>query len=131
MHGIIVRTELDEMLGQVTGNRVQLQQVLFNLVSNAIEAMQSTADRKMLIKTELESGGEVQVTVEDSGSGIDPKDIDKIFSSFFTTKIEGMGMGLSICRSIIESHGGRLWASPGHSRGAVFQFTLPLDRSKP
>jgi signal transduction histidine kinase len=120
-----VRTELDEMLGQVTANRVQLQQVLFNLVSNAIEAMQSAADRKMLIKSELESSGKVQVTVEDSGSGIDPKDIDKIFSSFFTTKIEGMGMGLSICRSIIESHGGRLWAYPGHSRGAVFRFSLP------
>ena len=126
-HGIIVRTELDEMLGQVTANRVQLQQVLFNLVSNAIEAMQSAADRKMLIKSELESGGKIQVTVEDSGSGIDPKDIDKIFSSFFTTKIEGMGMGLSICRSIIKSHGGRLWAYPGHSRGAVFQFTLPVE----
>ena len=115
-----MRTELDEMLGQVTGNRVQLQQVLFNLVSNAIEAMQSAADRKILIKSELESGGKVHVTVEDSGSGIDPKDIDKIFGSFFTTKIEGMGMGLSICRSIIESHGGRLWASPGHSRGRSF-----------
>ena len=128
-HRIIVRTELDEMLGPVTGNRVQLQQVLFNLVSNAIEAMQSAADRKILIKSELESGSEVHVTVEDSGSGIDPKDIDKIFGSFFTTKIEGMGMGLSICRSIIESHGGRLWASPGHSQGAVFRFTLPAGKS--
>jgi PAS domain S-box-containing protein len=130
-HRVVVRTELDGMLGPVAGNRVQLQQVLFNLVTNAIEAMQSTADRTMLIKSELESAGEVRVTVEDSGSGIDPKDIDKIFSTFFTTKLEGMGMGLSICRSIIESHGGRLWASPGHSRGAVFQFTLPVNRSKP
>jgi PAS domain S-box-containing protein len=127
-HGIVVRTELEEMLGQVTGNTVQLQQVLFNLISNAIEAMESAADRKMLIKSEFENCGEVQITVEDSGTGIDPKDIDKIFSSFFTTKIEGMGMGLSICRSIIESHGGRLWASPGHSRGAVFRFTLPTRR---
>jgi signal transduction histidine kinase len=126
-HWVVVRTELDGMLGPVTGNRVQLQQVLFNLVTNAIEAMESALDRKMLIKSELESGGEVRVTVEDSGSGIDPKDIDKIFSTFFTTKLEGMGMGLSICRSIIESHGGRLWASPGHSRGAVFQFTLPVE----
>jgi C4-dicarboxylate-specific signal transduction histidine kinase len=126
-HRVVVRTELDGMLGPVTGNRVQLQQVLFNLVTNAIEAMQSTADRTMLIKSELESAGEVRVTVEDSGSGIDPKDIDKIFSTFFTTKLEGMGMGLSICRSIIESHGGRLWASPGPSRGAVFQFTLPVE----
>jgi C4-dicarboxylate-specific signal transduction histidine kinase len=125
-HGVVVRTELDGRLGPVTGNRVQLQQVLFNLVTNAIEAMESALDRKMLIKSELESGG-VRVTVEDSGSGIDPKDIDKIFSSFFTTKLEGMGMGLSICRSIIESHGGRLWASPGHSLGAVFQFTLSVE----
>jgi PAS domain S-box-containing protein len=126
-HRIIVRTELDGTLGPVTGNRVQLQQVLFNLVNNAIEAMGSALDRKMRIKSELESGGDVRVTVEDSGGGIDPKDIDKIFSTFFTTKLEGMGMGLSICRSIIESHGGRLWASPGPSRGAVFQFTLPVE----
>ena len=124
-HWVVVRTELDGMLGPVTGNRVQLQQVLFNLVNNAIEAMESAPDRKIRIKSELESGGDVRVTVEDSGGGIDSKDIDKIFSTFFTTKLEGMGMGLSICRSIIESHGGRLWASPGHSRGAVFQFTLP------
>jgi signal transduction histidine kinase len=126
-HRIIVRAELDATLGPVTGNRVQLQQVLFNLVNNAIEAMGSALDRKMRIKSELESGGDVRVTVEDSGGGIDPKDIDKIFSTFFTTKLEGMGMGLSICRSIIESHGGRLWASPGPSRGAVFQFTLPVE----
>ena len=126
-HRIIVRTELDGTLGPVTGNRVQLQQVLFNLVNNAIEAMESALDRKMRIKSELESGGDVRVTVEDSGGGIDPKDIDKIFSTFFTTKLEGMGMGLSICRSIIELHGGRLWASPGPSRGAVFQFTLPVE----
>ena len=79
----------------------------------------------MLVKSEFRNG-EVRVTVEDSGSGIDPKDIDKIFSSFFTTKVEGMGMGLSICRSIVESHGGRLSALPGHSHGAAFQFTLPV-----
>jgi PAS domain S-box-containing protein len=124
-HGIVVRTELDETLVPVTGNRVQLQQVLFNLLSNAIEAMESLADRRMLVISELESGGEVRVTIEDSGSGIDPKDFDKIFNSFFTTKAEGMGMGLSICRSIVESHGGRLVAPPGQSRGAAFQFTLP------
>ncbi|MGB8555336.1 MAG: ATP-binding protein, partial [Pseudolabrys sp.] len=108
-HGVVVCTELDEALIPVTGNRVQLQQVLFNLVTNAIEAMELVADRRVLVKSEFESGGGVRVTVEDSGSGIDPKDIDKIFSTFFTTKLEGMGMGLSICRSIIESHGGRLW----------------------
>jgi len=118
-HGVVVRTELDEALVPVTGNRVQLKQVLFNLVTNAIE------DRRLLVKSELESGGGVRVTVEDSGSGIDAKVIDQIFTSFFTTKTDGMGMGLSICQAIIESHGGRLWASPSATRGAVFQFTLP------
>jgi signal transduction histidine kinase len=87
---------------------VQLQQVLFNLVTNAIEAMELVADRRVLVKSEFESGGGVRVTVEDSGIGIDPKVIDQIFTSFFTTQTDGMGMGLSICQAIIESHGGRL-----------------------
>jgi signal transduction histidine kinase len=107
-HGVVVHTELDEALIPVTGNRVQLQQVLFNLVTNAIEAMELVADRRVLVKSEFESGGGVRVTVEDSGIGIDPKVIDQIFTSFFTTKTDGMGMGLSICQAIIESHGGRL-----------------------
>jgi len=128
-HGVVVRTELDEALIPVTGNRVQLQQVLFNLVTNAIEAMELVPERTMLVKSELESSGEVRVTVEDAGSGIDPKVIDRIFNSFFTTKAEGMGMGLSICRSIIESHGGRLWASPGANSGTAFRFTLPTHTS--
>jgi len=129
-HGVVVHTELDEMLVPVTGNRVQLQQVLFNLITNAIEAMESVADRVMLVKSECESSGEVLVTVEDSGSGLNQGNIDQIFETFFTTKTDGMGMGLSICRSIIESHGGRLWASPGHLRGAVFRFTLPTGASR-
>jgi C4-dicarboxylate-specific signal transduction histidine kinase len=124
-HGVVVRTELDQALIPVTGNRVQLKQVLFNLVTNAIEAMELVTDRRVLVKSELENGGAVRVTVEDSGSGIDAKVIDQIFTSFFTTKTDGMGMGLSICQAIIESHGGRLWASPSATRGAVFQFTLP------
>ena len=124
-HGIVMRTELDETLVPVTGNRVQLQQVLFNLLTNAIEATESVVDRKVSIRSKLADDGGVQVTVEDSGSGIDPKVFDKIFNSFFTTKAEGMGMGLSICRSIVESHGGRLLALPGQSRGAAFRFTLP------
>ena len=124
-HGVVVHTELDEALIPVTGNRVQLQQVLFNLVTNAIEAMELVADRRVLVKSELESGGGVRVTVEDSGTGIDPQVIDQVFTSFFTTKTDGMGMGLSICQAIIESHGGCLWASPGSTRGAVFRFTLP------
>jgi len=129
-HDITVRTELYTAIMPVTGNRVQLQQVLFNLITNAIEAMETVADRTMLVKSERENSGQVRVTVEDSGTGIEPQHVDKIFGSFFTTKVDGMGMGLSICRSIIESHGGRLWASPGRSRGAVFQFTLPTGRSQ-
>ena len=129
-HDITVRTELDTAIMPVTGNRVQLQQVLFNLITNAIEAMETVADRTMLVKSERENSGQVRVTVEDSGTGIEPQHVDKIFGSFFTTKVDGIGMGLSICRSIIESHGGRLWASSGRSRGAVFQFTLPTGRSQ-
>jgi len=125
--GIVVRTELDEMLASVTGSPVQLQQVLFNLLSNAIEAMEPVAERVILIKTKLGESREIHVAVEDSGSGIDQKDMDRIFSSFFTTKMDGMGMGLSICRSIIESHGGRLWATPRQPRGTIFRFTLPAE----
>jgi PAS domain S-box-containing protein len=125
---IIVRTKLDESLPRVIANRVQLQQVLFNLVSNAIEAMESVGERhrQLLIKSEPGTDGEVSLVVEDSGTGIDPKHIERVFSSFFTTKDKGMGMGLSICRSIIESHGGRLWASRGSRHGSVFHFTLPV-----
>ena len=129
-HDITVRTELDAAIMPVTGNRVQLQQVLFNLITNAIEAMETVADRTMLVKSERENSGQARVTVEDSGTGIEPQHVDKIFGSFFTTKVDGMGMGLSICQSIIESHGGRLCASPGRSRGAVFQFTLPIGPSQ-
>jgi signal transduction histidine kinase len=129
-HDIAVRTELDRAIRPVIGNRIQLQQVLFNLITNAVEAMESVADRTMLVKSEHDNGDQVRVTIEDSGTGIESQQIDKIFGSFFTTKGEGMGMGLSICRSIIESHGGRLWASPGRSRGAVFQFTLPTGPSR-
>jgi PAS domain S-box-containing protein len=125
--GIVVRTELDEMLASVTGSPVQLQQVLFNLLSNAIEAMEPVAERVILIKTKLGESREIHVAVEDSGSGIEQKDMDRIFSSFFTTKMDGMGMGLSICRSIIESHGGRLWATPRQPRGTIFRFTLPAE----
>ena len=129
-HDIAVRSALDAAIKPVIGNRIQLQQVLFNLVTNAIEAMESAADRTLLVKSEHENGGQVRVTVEDSGTGIDPQHVEKIFGSFFTTKVDGIGMGLSICRSIIESHGGRLWASSGRSRGAVFQFTLPSNPSQ-
>jgi len=129
-HDITVRTELDRAIMPVTGNRVQLQQVLFNLVTNAIEAMETVADRTLIVKSERENSDRALVAIEDSGTGIEPHHIDKIFGSFFTTKADGMGMGLSICRSIIESHGGRLWASSSRSRGTVFQFTLPTGPSQ-
>ena len=124
---IVVRTELDEKLTSVVANKLQLQQVLFNLVTNAVEAMDSIADRSklLLIKSEVGNDGGVNIVVEDTGTGIDPEDSERIFDSFFTTKDTGMGVGLSICRSIIESHGGRLSASSGHPYGAVFRFTLP------
>jgi signal transduction histidine kinase len=124
---IIVRTKLDKNLAPVIGNRVQLRQVLFNLVVNAIEAMNTASRTKqLLIKSEFEASGEVSITVEDSGRGINPNHIERIFSSFFTTKDAGMGMGLSICRSIIESHDGRLSASQASPHGAVFKLTLPV-----
>ena len=127
---VVVRTELAKVPLFVMANRVQVQQVLFNLITNAIEAMDAVVDRSrsILIKTEL-GGGEASVAIEDSGTGISPDDLKRIFSTFFTTKARGMGMGLSICRSIIETLGGRLWASPGHAYGTAFHFTLPVGKA--
>jgi signal transduction histidine kinase len=106
-----------------------LQQVIMNLILNAIEAMRVVADRPrhLLIKSERLGPDEVLVTVRDSGAGIDPKDAKRIFDAFFTTKDQGMGMGLSISHTIIEAHGGRLWASANSDYGATLQFTLPAD----
>jgi signal transduction histidine kinase len=106
---------------------VQLQQVLINLIVNAIEAMSSVAnyERLLLIKAEPLGTCEVLIVVEDSGPGIGPDDTDRIFDTFFTTKSQGMGLGLSICQSIIESHGGRLWASTRIPHGAAFHVQLP------
>jgi PAS domain S-box-containing protein len=111
----------------VFAERVQLQQVLINLVTNAIDAMSGVVDRERLLKvsSELRDCDEVEICVEDSGTGIDEDDMPHLFEAFFTTKPHGMGMGLSICRSIIESHGGRLWASPGRPHGATFFIRLP------
>jgi C4-dicarboxylate-specific signal transduction histidine kinase len=125
-HQVTLRTELGEA-PEIMADRVQLQQVLLNLITNAAEAMVSVTDRaRLLVVTSgSDEAGDVRITVEDSGPGIDPKDIDRIFHAFFTTKSHGMGMGLAICRSIIEAHGGRLWASPGNPHGAVFHVHLP------
>jgi PAS domain S-box-containing protein len=122
-----VQTRLSEGLFPVHGDRVQLQQVVLNLLLNALEAMGSVeaAPRELLISTRQEHTG-VLVAVEDSGPGIDPEHLDRVFSSFYTTKSSGTGMGLSICRSIIDAHGGRLWAEANEPRGAIFQFTLPV-----
>jgi signal transduction histidine kinase len=124
--GVSVHTRLAEELLPVLGDRIQLQQVLLNLVLNAAEAMRSVevGVRELLISTEQDQAGAL-VAVRDSGPGIDPAHLDRVFDAFYTTKSNGTGMGLSICRSIIDTHGGRLWASANVPRGAMFQFTVP------
>jgi len=126
-HSIESRTALGEDLPPVIGNEVQLQQVVLNLVMNAIEAMSSTEPRVLSIKSRCNRRDCVHVSIEDTGSGIDPSNLDRIFKPLFTTKAHGMGMGLSICRSIIEAHGGRIWASAGATRGSIFQLELPTN----
>jgi signal transduction histidine kinase len=124
---ITLELELARSAASVLADRVQLQQVILNLITNAIDAMRASHDvpRLLRIKTGIAEANGLLISVADSGTGIDAKDRDRIFDPFFTTKPRGMGLGLSICRSIIEAHGGRLWATPGDPRGTVFQFTLP------
>jgi PAS domain S-box-containing protein len=126
-NGVSVQTRLAEGLLPVHGDRIQLQQVALNLVLNAVEAMGSVeaGPRELLIRTEQHQPNGVLVAVRDSGPGIDPEHLKRVFEAFYTTKSNGVGMGLSICQSIIEAHGGRLWADANKPRGAVFQFTLP------
>jgi signal transduction histidine kinase len=111
----------------VQADRVQVQQVVLNLILNAVEAMGSVeaGPRELLIRTEQHKPNGVLVAVSDSGPGIDPEHLARAFEAFYTTKSNGVGMGLSICQSIIEAHGGRLWVDANEPRGAVFQFTLP------
>ena len=125
---IELQQELDGPLPNVLGDRVQIQQVLLNLFTNAIEAMIFGSDgpRSLSVKSQINDKEGVLISVKDSGSGIDPQNVDRIFDAFFTTKPHGMGMGLPICRSIIENHGGRLWAEPGNPRGTMFLMTLPV-----
>ena len=124
---VFVRTELAADLPQVMGDRVQLQQVLMNLMMNGIDAMKDVdGTRELTIQSQLGGeNGEVLISVSDTGVGLPPKQADKLFNAFFTTKTHGTGMGLRISRSIVESHGGRLWAADNSPRGATFQFTLP------
>ncbi|MGC2011105.1 MAG: PAS domain-containing protein [Pseudolabrys sp.] len=125
---VLVRIRLPADLPQVRGDRIGLQQVIMNLITNGSDAMSSITDRSRILRIEsqIEASGSVLVAVADVGTGFNPGIADRIFDPLFTTKSNGMGLGLSICRSIIEAHGGRLWASPGSPHGAVFQFTMPI-----
>ncbi len=124
---VILRTELADDLSPVLGDRVQLQQVVLNLVTNGIEAMSSVEDRprELIVRTQNDDAGQVRVTVQDSGKGLDPQSMERIFDAFYTTKHGGMGMGLSISRSIIQHHEGRLWAVANDGPGMSVQFTVP------
>jgi PAS domain S-box-containing protein len=124
---VSIRTCLMEQMGSVRGDRVQLQQVVMNLILNAVEAMTSVeeGERDLLISTELSPRSGILVAVRDTGPGVDRERLDQIFKPFYTTKASGIGMGLSICRSIIDAHGGQLWAEANQPRGTVFRFTLP------
>jgi signal transduction histidine kinase len=131
-HGVSIQTQFAGDLAPVAGDRVQLQQVVLNLVMNGIEAMSSITEqaRDLVITTRNLEPDQVQVTVEDSGIGLDPNAMAKIFDPFYTTKPGGMGMGLSICRSILQAHGGRLWAEGKDGPGTIFHFTLPTYREE-
>ncbi|MDF0581556.1 PAS domain S-box protein [Bradyrhizobium yuanmingense] len=131
-HAVSVRMELSSALPRIFGDRIQLQQVLINLIMNGIEAMADVHDRprELAIRSQASGDGAMQVSVSDCGTGISEQAIDRLFTPFFTTKSSGMGMGLSICRSIIEAHGGRLSAIPNQERGATFQIALPLHREE-
>jgi signal transduction histidine kinase len=130
-NGVSVQSRLASGMAPVLGDRVQLQQVVLNLVLNAVEAMSSVEanERALLISTEQSEENGTLVAVRDSGPGIDPTRLELVFEAFYSTK-SGMGMGLSICRSIIAAHGGRLWAAADQPRGALFQFTLPSMGAK-
>jgi signal transduction histidine kinase len=130
-HSIETQVNLSEQLPPVIGNVVQLQQVTLNLVMNAIESMHSAAEPRVLsIKSGTTGQDTVEVSIADTGSGISVANLNRIFKPMFTTKARGMGMGLSICKSIIESHNGRIWVSAGVPRGSIFHFELPLRERK-
>jgi signal transduction histidine kinase len=130
---VVIRTDLTSALPPIKADRVQLQQVILNLVMNAMDALSEASNpvKEIVIRSRRQSTNEVLIAVEDCGAGINLEMIDKIFDPFFTTKQHGIGMGLSISRSIVESHQGRLWASPNPTGGAILQFTLPIQRHSP
>jgi signal transduction histidine kinase len=129
-NSVSTRTELDVELPMTRADRVQLQQVLMNLMLNATEAMKDTGG-EMAVTSKKTEDGQLLVSVSDSGIGLPTGETERIFDAFFTTKPQGTGMGLAISRSIVEAHGGRLWASVNTIRGATFQFTLPQERGLP
>jgi two-component system, LuxR family, sensor kinase FixL len=132
--GVTVQVALEPDLPPVAGDRVQLQQVLLNLVMNACDAMSAntSTDRRLFVRTELQADNVVLVSIADCGVGIAPDRLEQVFESFFTTKVHGLGLGLSVCRTIITAHNGRLWAANGAERGSIFSFALPmLGESRP
>jgi signal transduction histidine kinase len=131
-YSISVRTELAADLPQVIGDRVQLQQVMMNLMSNGIDAMKDAdGTRELIVNSQRAENEQLLVSVSDTGVGLPPQQASQIFDAFFTTKLHGTGMGLSISRSIVESHGGRLWAADKSPRGASFHLTLPTKVEAP
>ena len=131
-HGVSLQTDLATGLPLIKGDRVELQQVILNLILNAVEAMSCLDEeaRELRISTNTDTSNGVLFTARDTGPGLDPTSETRLFEAFYTTKPDGMGMGLAICRSIIETHGGRLWVTANEPRGAVFQFTLPSEQDE-
>jgi signal transduction histidine kinase len=125
--GVILRQELSDDLPVITGDCVQLQQVILNLVLNASDAISGVEDRprELMIRTERQEDDRVRLTVQDAGIGVDPQVVDKLFEAFHTTKSSGMGIGLSVSRSIVESHHGRIWAEPNDGPGSEIAFSIP------
>jgi PAS domain S-box-containing protein len=129
---IVLETQLSDQVPLISADRVQLQQVILNLVMNAIEALSGVHDgpRELLIRSDMDESEDVLISVQDSGPGIDPESLDHLFDAFYTTKPHGLGMGLAISRSIMDAHGGRLWPTANSPRGAIFQFILPINSEK-
>ena len=132
-NAVRLQSRLADDLPLVSADRVQLQQVMINLIINAIEAMAGAGDgpRELTIVSGLDDADDVVVEMQDTGPGLDPEKLDRLFQSFYTTKPDGIGMGLAISRSIVEAHGGRMSAAPNGPRGAIFRVTVPVERTEP